>query len=88
MTEENREIKEQITFGDIEYSNRKRITKREEFLNQMEEIIPWKEWEKEILPFYYKGKRGRPPRGIETMLRMYLMQIWFILPSIPISNKN
>ena len=79
MTEENREIKEQITFGDIEYSNRKRITKREEFLNQMEEIIPWKEWEKEILPFYYKGKRGRPPRGIETMLRMYLMQIWFNL---------
>lgn len=31
----------QITFNDIEYGNRKRITKREEFLDIMEEIIPW-----------------------------------------------
>ena len=32
-----------MTFGDIEYGNRKRITKREEFLDIMEEIIPWEE---------------------------------------------
>ena len=34
----------QTTFSDIEYGNRKRITKREEFLDIMDEIIPWGEW--------------------------------------------
>lgn len=69
----------QQTFSDIEYSNRKRKTKREEFLEIMNDIIPWDEWIALIQPLYYKGKRGRPPRGIETMLRMYLVQIWFDL---------
>ena len=32
-----------------------------------------------IKPYYYPGKRGRPPRGIELMLRMYLLQIWYNL---------
>ena len=35
----------QITFSDMEYGNRKRTTKREEFLDIMEEIIPWEEWQ-------------------------------------------
>lgn len=69
----------QQTFTDIEYSNRKRMTKRETFLNSMDEMIPWEYWVQMIRPFYPSGKRGRPPRGIETMLRMYLMQIWFSL---------
>lgn len=64
----------QETFSDNEYGNRKRKTKREEFLEIMEDIIPWEEWVALIQPLYYKGKRGRPPRGIETMLRMYLVQ--------------
>ena len=45
----------------------------------MEEIIPWDEWVGVIEPYYPKGKRGRPPMGIEKMLRMYLLQIWFNL---------
>ena len=69
----------QQTFTDMEYSNRKRLTKREAFLNSMDEIIPWDYWVKMIHPYYPSGKRGRPPRGIETMLRMYLMQVWFSL---------
>ena len=52
---------------------------REEFLNKMEEIIPWKAWVEMIRPYYPKGEHGRPVRGIETMLRMYLMQTWFNL---------
>lgn len=70
---------EQQTFTDIEYSNRKRKTKREEFLNAMEEIVPWSKWVEIIRPYYPDGKRGRRPRGIEIMLRMYLMQNWFNL---------
>ena len=69
----------QQTFSDIEYSNRKRKTKREEFLEIMDEIIPWDEWVSVIIPFYPNGKRGRPPKGIEKMLRMYLLQVWFNL---------
>lgn len=69
----------QQTFIDIEYGNRKRKTKREEFLEIMDEIIPWDEWVSIIVPFYPSGKRGRPPKGIEKMLRMYLLQVWFNL---------
>lgn len=69
----------QETLTDIEYSNRKRTTKREEFLDIMNEIIPWDEWVEFIRPYYPDGKRGRPVKGIETMLRMYLLQVWFNL---------
>lgn len=69
----------QETFTDIEYSFRKKKTKREEFLEIMDEIIPWDEWISIIEPFYPKGERGRRPMGIEKMLRMYLLQIWFNL---------
>lgn len=69
----------QQTFTDMEYANRKRKTKREIFLDTMDKMIPWSYWVSIIRPCYPSGKRGRPPRGIETMLRMYLMQIWFSL---------
>jgi IS5 family transposase len=45
----------------------------------MNKIMPWKELIELIEPIYFKGKQGRPPRGIETMLRMYFLQIWFTL---------
>jgi IS5 family transposase len=69
----------QQSFSDMEYSLRKRTTKREEFLNIMDEIIPWDEWVDIIKPHYPSGRRGRPPKGIEKMLRMYLLQCWFNL---------
>lgn len=69
----------QQTFSDLEYSNRKRKTKREEFLDSMDEIIPWSDWVALIKPHYYNNKRGRRPKDIELMLRMYLMQNWFNL---------
>lgn len=69
----------QQTFSDIEYSGRKRRTQRERFLDTMEEIIPWEEWVAMIAPHYPNGRRGRPTKGIEKMLRMYLLQCWFNL---------
>ncbi len=69
----------QQTFSDIEYANRRRKTKREEFLDSMNQIIPWSHWIGLIQPFYYNNKRGRRPKDIEVMLRMYLMQNWFNL---------
>ena len=62
----------QPSFSDVEYDIRKHKTKREEFLNIMDEIILWDEWVGFIEPYYPKGYRDRPPMGIENMLRMYL----------------
>ena len=45
----------------------------------MEEIIPWDSWIQIIAPYYPSGNHGRPVKGIETMLRMYLLQDWFNL---------
>ena len=69
----------QQTLSDMEYSNRKKRTKREEFLEIMEDIIPWDKWTNIVEPVYPTGKRGRPPVAIETILRMYLLQVWFNL---------
>jgi len=70
---------EQMGFADIEYANRKRRTKRDDFLEIMDHVIVWEEWTDIIMPYYPNGKRGRPTRGAETMLRMYLLQNWFNL---------
>ena len=48
----------QLTFTEAEYSNRRRRTKREDFLDLMDEIIPWKEWAEIIRPYYYQNTRG------------------------------
>jgi transposase, IS5 family len=70
----------QVSFTDMEYSGRKRKTKREEFLEMMDEIIPWNEWVKIVEPYSpASGRRGCQPKAIETMLRMLLLQSWFNL---------
>ena len=69
----------QQSIADIEYGNRKRKTKREAFLETMDAVIPWEEMTVLIEPYYFSGERGRPPRGIEPMLRMFLLQSWFTL---------
>lgn len=68
-----------MNFTDIEYSKRKKKTRREEFLDQMEKVVPWDVWVNLIVPFYPNGKRGRKPQQIERMLRMMLLQNWFNL---------
>ncbi len=72
-------MNQQQTFADIEYSHRRRTTRREEFLNTMDAIVPWAQWVEIIRPYYYNNTRGRKPKDIEVMLRMYLMQNWFHL---------
>ena len=69
----------QQTLSDMEYGCRNKKTKREEFLDIMDEIIPWDEWISVIRPYYPTGERGRPPVELELILRMYLLQSWFNL---------
>ena len=72
----------QLSFTDVEYGNRRRVSRREVFLDMMNATIPWGAWVAVIEPHYYvdrPGKRGRKAVPIETMLRMYLLQVWFSL---------
>lgn len=66
-----------MSFSQAEFADKKKITRREKFLARMEEIIPWQSLLAVIEPFYPKGGRGRPPVGLERMLRMYFLQQWY-----------
>ena len=71
---------EQLSLSDVEYGNRRRVSRREQFLELMDGVLPWAQWLEVIRPFYYveePGRRGRKPKPLETMLRMYLLQLWF-----------
>jgi transposase, IS5 family len=57
----------------------RRPTKRDVFLQTMNEIVPWEQLCDVIRPHYPKGEGGRPPKGLERMLRMYFVQHWFNL---------
>jgi len=70
---------EQPSFTDVEYGNRRRVSRRELFLDAMDQTIPWARWVGLIEPHYYRGTKGRKPKPLETMLRMYLLQVWFSL---------
>jgi IS5 family transposase len=66
----------QISFSQAEFQRKKRRTRREVFLDEMEQIMPWAELFAVVEPHYPKGERGRPPVGLERMLRMYFVQQW------------
>jgi IS5 family transposase len=54
-------------------------TRKREFLEQMEQVIPWSALLELIAPYYPEGRTGRPPFSLSTMLRVYFMQQWFTL---------
>lgn len=72
-------MEKQLSFSEMEYVGKKKLTRRDRFLQQMENLVPWKEWVALIEPHYPKGERGRPPIGSERMLRLYLLQVWYHL---------
>ena len=67
-----------LTAGSFE--KYRKPTRREVFLNEMDQVVPWSELCELIAPVYPKGKGpGRPPVGLERMLRIYFLQHWFNL---------
>jgi IS5 family transposase len=70
---------DQPSFTDVEYGNRRRVSRRDQFLQTMDATIPWASWVGLIEPVYYSATKGRKPKPLETMLRMYLLQVWFSL---------
>lgn len=68
----------QSSFSDVEYANKKKLTRRDRFLAEIDAATPWPALVAAIAPHYPKGDgRGRPPIGLERMLRMYIAQQCF-----------
>ena len=73
-------MKRQKTFASaISFEKYRKTTRRELFLSEMEQIVPWKELCALLEPFYPKEGKGRPPIGLERMLRIHFLQKWFNL---------
>jgi IS5 family transposase len=69
----------QISFSDAEYAGKRKKTRREVFLEEMELVVPWKALLKLVEPHYPVAGRGRRPYPVDSMLRVHLMQNWFAL---------
>ncbi len=70
----------QQTLADSSFEKFRKKTRKEQFLEDMEQVIPWKELTEAIEPYYPKPEgAGRRPVGIERMLRIHFLQHWFEL---------
>jgi len=67
----------QLSFSDAEYAGKRKRTRREKFLDEMDQVVPWDALLALIEPVYPKAGNGRRPYAIKTMLRIHLMQNWF-----------
>ncbi|EWC38920.1 IS5 family transposase [Pseudomonas aeruginosa] len=67
----------QMTFADAEYAGKRKQTRKELFLIEMDQVVPWKGLIALIEPHYPKGEGGRPAYPLLAMLRIHLMQNWF-----------
>ena len=64
------------------YEHYRKPTRREEFLKTMNAIVPWAALCEVIEPYYPKAGNGRPPIGLERMLRIHFIQHWFNLADL------
>ena len=66
-----------LSFASLAYENKKKKTRRENFLQEMDKVIPWEELLQIIRKHYPKAGNGRHPLPMERMLRIYFMQQWY-----------
>ena len=64
---------DQPTFSDLVYQVKKRKTRREEFLEKLEGLVPWPRLGERIRPHYFHGQRGRRPYPLSVMLRVHIV---------------
>ena len=70
---------QQGSFSQAEYASKKKQTRRDKFLAEMEQVVPWPRLVARLAPLYPKGERGRPPVPLERMLRVHFLQQWYAL---------
>lgn len=69
----------QLTLATAGFDKHSKVTRRAAFLTEMQRVVPWGELCSVVEPFYPKPGKGRPPVGLERMLRIYFLQHWFNL---------
>src|SRR5512134_417612 len=71
----------QTTLANNDFEQFRKPTRRERFLAEMNTVVPWADLVAVIEPYYPKASRagGRPPVGLERMLRLHCLQLWFDL---------
>ena len=69
----------QTTLASTGFEKYTKTTRRAQFLAEMDRVVPWRALCARIEPVYPKAGNGRPPVGVERMLRMYFLQHWFNL---------
>ena len=74
------------SFARAEFATKQKTTRREKFRARMEALLPWPQLLAVIDPFSPKGERGRPPVGLERMLRVYFLQQWYGLADESLSK--
>lgn len=67
----------QLSFADAKYAGKRKQTRRERFLIEMDQVVPWQRLMALIEPYYPRGEGGRPAYLLAAMLRVHLMQNWF-----------
>jgi transposase, IS5 family len=80
-------MREQRTFAGMTWETKGKVTQREQFLADMNAVIPWIRLVALIEPHYPKGEGGRLSMGLEKMLRIYFVQRWFD-PSDPTAEDS
>ncbi len=72
-------MRKQPAFPGLRHAMKKKQTRREKFLAEMEEVVPWTRLLALIEPHYPKrgARGGRPPMPLQTMLRVYFLQQWY-----------
>lgn len=66
-----------VSFASLAYENKKKRTRREKFLQEMDQVIPWEELLQIIKQYYPRAGNGRQPMPLGRMLRIYFMQQWY-----------
>ena len=67
----------QPTLASLAYDTKRKKTRREKFLGEMDEVMPWEELVKLVGEHYPKAGNGRQPMPLERMLRIYFLQQWY-----------
>jgi IS5 family transposase len=67
----------QGSFAEAEYGAKKKQTRRDKFVAEMAQAVPWARLLERLRPLYPKGERGRLPIPLERMLRVYFVQQWY-----------
>jgi IS5 family transposase len=72
-------MRQQTLAAQASFDKYGRKSKREQFLDEMERVVPWAQLQALVEAHYPKGENGRPPVGLSIMLRVYFLQQWFNL---------